>query len=717
MDRNQSIRAIRDATDIVSLVSEKVKLRKSGSGWLGGPCPIHGGGSKTPCISVQPDKGQWHCLAGETMVQTRYGRFRIDELARLGESEALMPDGTWRTVSFRSFGTQRLFRILLSRNGIQKEVFATAEHRWFTRDYKQTTTINLRSGHRLLCCLPAHPKDEDFDPDGVRYERLCFQVQSVTQTDRIEEVYCAQVPEFGAFVLEDGIVTGNCFSCGKGGDAIDWMQEVNGLTFMESVEDLGKRAGIELPKNHEKPKDSHEDRIISALASAQEYYVAQLGRSQEALAYLQGRGLSAELLAAEGIGFAPPGWDKTSQHLHAAGLKPDVLEMAGIVTRSERGTLIDFLRDRITVPIRDARGRIIAFGGRCLPSAPDRTPKYLNTKETPVFTKGSTLFGLHRSRAKMREEGALVVEGYFDVLALWDQGVQTAVAPLGTALTEHHLDQIKRWTPKITLGFDGDDAGRSAMAKSLKMALPKGFDVRLLQLADGEDPDTWARANGQESSRLISEAPDWASFKLAEAKVGRNFAKLEDRVAAAREVAAWIAYLPEERQQEIQAAAAYELKVPLSQLKANGHSSPTATQPQKNVIAIPMDEAIQSLLCLAASGETYMEWTKQLPRSWWEHRQGACVLETYLDVDGDLESMGSEGAQAVRAAEARGATQAQIDPRRLRMRLEKEHVSRELKDLTMSLATHAMDGAMAPALQTNLNDLRSRLAAMTGRMP
>lgn len=564
MDRTSAIRSIRDAANILEMVTERVKLRKSGSGWLGGPCPIHGGGARTACVSVQPDKGTWHC-----------------------------------------------------------------------------------------------------------------------------------------------------FGCGEGGDAYDWLQKVHGLTFEEALEDLSKRTGIALPTRESKHQaDGPEERILKALAEAQEFYAAQILKAPEAMKYLTERGITEETVHAVGIGYAPPGWESTTHHLEAAGVRPEFAELAGISVRSQRGTLIDMLRDRITVPIRDQRGRVIAFGGRTMPGAPPDSPKYLNTKETPVFKKGETVFNLHRARAFLREEGAMVVEGYFDVIALGQQGINNAVAPLGTALTEQHLHQIGRWTKRLTLGFDGDGAGEKATEKALTLALPAGFDVRLLALPPGEDPDSWVRAQGAAAKGLIAAAPDWATFAMDRAKVGRDFRRIEDRLAAAREVAEWIAYLPSHRQDEVTIAAAHDLKVPPQSLKPPPRAKARVEPPQARPAATeqPMDDAVQALVVMAAKRGAYLTWAAQVPRSWWDRRPGAWILETLLDAEGDAEALGSEAQKALRAAEARQATVAQVDPKRLLLRLEKEYLQRETQEVARRLATHASEESMAALLQSELTELRARMA-------
>jgi DNA primase len=512
--------------------------------------------------------------------------------------------------------------------------------------------------------------------------------------------------------------TWHCFTCGKGGSAFDWMMEVYGLTFPEALEDLSKRTGIALPEEKGQKVDSQEARILSALVIAQDFFASWLRKSPMALDYVRGRGLSEGIIEDEGIGFAPAGWDNLLQHLHMMNVSPELAEAAGLATRSHRGTMIDFLRDRITVPIKDARGRVIAFGGRMMPGAPEGTPKYMNSRETPVFHKGETVFGLHRARSFLRDEGALVVEGYFDVLSLWDQGLQTAVAPLGTSLTDGHLRALKKWTSRITYAFDGDEAGEKATARALELALPQGFDIRLLTLPKGHDPDTWVQAEGKVAAKAaIHDAPDWATFKIAQATEGKDFRRLEDRIAAAREVAEWIAYLPKDRQAEVQAAAAHELKVTTDQLRpaprARAAIAPQEKPAPKVVSLTPPDEAVQSLAVLAAKGGAYFQWVEQIPRGWWDFRPGATLLDTLLDAAGDKEALGPALQGVLRAAEASDAIRAAVDPKRLLGRLEREFLAREIQEVMRNLAAQITEDNIANQLQINLNGLRTRLAKLT----
>ncbi|HEU4952600.1 MAG TPA: DNA primase, partial [Holophagaceae bacterium] len=423
----------------------------------------------------------------------------------------------------------------------------------------------------------------------------------------------------------------HCFGCGKHGDAFAWVMEREGLTFPEALELLAGQAGIAMPERRERPKEvlDQEERLRGVLEAAQAFYQQELARNEAALAYLKGRGITEAFAREAGFGAAPDAWDKLVSHLRRLDVSPDLIEQAGLASRSERGSLIDFLRNRVTIPIHDARGRIVAFGGRVLG---DEKPKYLNTRETALFKKGSTLFGMHRAKGALRD-GALVVEGYFDVLQLHQEGLAGVVAPLGTALTEDHLHQLHRFTKRVILCFDGDAAGRRAMEKSLRLALPQGFEVRLLELPAGEDPDTWCLKIGAEAFRdLLRRAPDWASFVIDRALDGKEVRRATERMEAFRELQAFLPYLPNAPEtRELLASLAHQLQVPLSELDRvrKPAGEPAVRLPQSPVAKAALDEAVRALLLLCRAG--HRDRVQAAPSAWWEGLEGAPVLQALLD--------------------------------------------------------------------------------------
>ncbi|MCE1229101.1 MAG: DNA primase, partial [Firmicutes bacterium] len=393
----------------------------------------------------------------------------------------------------------------------------------------------------------------------------------------------------------------HCFGCGKHGDAFTWLQEREGLTFPEALEQLAKQAGIELPRQRERSAAEMdlEERLRAALDTAQAYFQARLRETPKALEYLKGRGFSGAFTDEAGFGFAPEGWDNLIAHLRKSGFSPELMEQAGLISRSEKGKPIDFLRHRLTIPIHDARGRLIAFGGRAFG---DDKPKYLNTRETSLFSKSSVLFGFQRAKGAFKE-GALVVEGYFDVLQLHQEGVNQAVAPLGTALTEQHLQMIGRFTKRLVLCFDGDAAGIRAMEKALALALPASFDVRLLLLPQGEDPDTWCMKLGAEAFReLVRQAPDWTTFVINRALTGKDVRRIPDRMAALKELADFLVFLPRTlERRELFASLAHQLQIPLAEFDRAVRSRAGSETPTPEVASVGVeviDELLRPLLVL-----------------------------------------------------------------------------------------------------------------------
>jgi DNA primase len=507
----------------------------------------------------------------------------------------------------------------------------------------------------------------------------------------------------------------HCFGCGKHGDAFSWLMEREGLSFPEALEQLARQAGIEMSKFKERPKEEldQEARLRAALEAAQAFYEAQLLGHGDARRYLRDtRGITDAFASEAGFGVAPDGWDKLITHLRGKGFSAELLEQAGLASRSERGNQIDFLRNRLTLPIQDARGRIVAFGGRAFG---DEKPKYLNTRETALFKKGETLFGFHRAKGVMRD-GALVVEGYFDVLQLHQQGIHSAVAPLGTALTEEHLKQIGRFTKRLVLCFDGDAAGRRAMDKSLRMALPAGFEVRLLELPQGEDPDTWCLRLGAEAFKdLLRRAPDWTAYVIQRALEGKDTRQVADRMAAFRELAEFLPFLPKTPEnRELLASVAHRLNLPQGEVTRTWKASPGEPAPSsaRAPERMALNDQIRRLLLLARNG--HQSAVAALPPAWWEGLQGAPVLQSVLDADGDEEAMPGEVLAQVRAQEAqlsrRDTLEAIGDPEAIFRDLEHGFVLREVQALQRKLQDPVAlaDAELARRLETRLAELLKR---------
>lgn len=294
----------------------------------------------------------------------------------------------------------------------------------------------------------------------------------------------------------------HCFGCGAHGTAIGFLMEYQGLSFVEAVHELAKQVGMIVPQETREaaqPMQREVPGLMEGLQQAATYYKGELKKSQRAIDYLKGRGLSGQVAAKFQIGYAPAGWQNLESVFPDYG--NHALETAGLVVKNEQGRRYDRFRDRIMFPIHDQKGQVIGFGGRVI--NPEDTPKYYNSPETPLFQKGHELYGLFLARRAIRDAGrALVVEGYMDVVALAQYGIEYAVAALGTATTPYHITKLMRQTDEIVFCFDGDVAGRNAAWRAAMNALPAltdGLQLRFLFLPAEHDPDSYVRAHGKDA--------------------------------------------------------------------------------------------------------------------------------------------------------------------------------------------------------------------------
>ncbi|MEP7181902.1 MAG: DNA primase [Betaproteobacteria bacterium] len=337
----------------------------------------------------------------------------------------------------------------------------------------------------------------------------------------------------------------HCFGCGAHGTAIGFLMEYGSKPFPDAVEELARDAGLEVPRVEARPGEAERREqaqdLSALLLTAAKFYRAQLKDAPQAVEYLKARGLTGAVAAQFGVGYAPDGW----QPLAAAFPKYDdaALETAGLVIAGDAGKRYDRFRDRIMFPIHDSRGQVIGFGGRVLGAG---EPKYLNSPETPLFSKGRELYGLFLARNAIRDAGkVVVVEGYMDVVALAQHGVLYAVATLGTATTPVHVQKLFRQTDTVAFCFDGDNAGRKAAWRALENTLPAladGKNAVFLFLPDGEDPDDYVRKRGKAAfEALIGRATPLSEFLLSELSAQHPPTSAEGRaalVAAARPLVA-----------------------------------------------------------------------------------------------------------------------------------------------------------------------------------
>lgn len=357
----------------------------------------------------------------------------------------------------------------------------------------------------------------------------------------------------------------HCFGCKEGGDVIRFVQLIERLSFPEALERLAEEAGVNLARQRPSPQDETARRkralLFEANEAAAEFFRRSLAApaAEEARRYLRERGISAGMQERFRIGYAPAGWTQLKEHLEARGYSEEIGLEAGLLQRTQDGRrVIDVLRERIVFPIRDVRGRVVGFGGRMLPGG--REPKYLNTKETPVFRKRQTLYGVYEGRDEARRAGRFViVEGYTDVIALAQAGLGHAVASLGTAFTAEQGRLLARWAEEVVLAFDADAAGRSATERGLDVLREVGLNVRVALLPEGSDPDTYIQKHGASGfSHLVEQAVSLMEYKLQEALRGIDTERMDGRMAAVRAILPLLAGVssPVEREGYLHWAAA-----------------------------------------------------------------------------------------------------------------------------------------------------------------
>jgi DNA primase len=341
----------------------------------------------------------------------------------------------------------------------------------------------------------------------------------------------------------------HCFGCGAHGTAISFLMNYDRLEFLDAVEELARRAGIEVPKEtRQDNQDSDLRDQYAALDAAARLFQRQLADSPRAREYLDSRGVDADNRARFSIGYAADGYSTLKDALGTDERRLKLLERTGMLSKNDRGNVYDKFRDRVMFPIHDRRGRVIAFGGRVLDK--DASPKYLNSPETPLFHKGRELYGLWQARqANQKLERLIVVEGYMDVVALFQHGITQAVATLGTATTADHAELLFRNAPDVYFCFDGDAAGRRAGWRAVESALPRMKDGRqafFLFLPDGEDPDSIVRKEGAAGfDARLAQATPLSQFFFDELGRDTNRGTLDGRARLAERARPLLAQLPE----------------------------------------------------------------------------------------------------------------------------------------------------------------------------
>lgn len=324
-----------------------------------------------------------------------------------------------------------------------------------------------------------------------------------------------------------------CFGCHASGDVFDFYSRINGTSFIETLEQLAQEAGVELEgRERDRQEAAPRRRLLAMHEEAARHFSANLAGASGASArqYLGTRGVSQEMAQSFGLGYALPGWQNLIRVLKRAGFDDALAAQAGLCGISAQGRSYDRFRGRLIFPIRNLSGQVIAFGGRILPGEEEEQAKYINSQETPIYTKGDHLFGLGRARRGIQSRGsALLTEGYMDVLTLHQYGFENAAGVLGTALTPRQAKRLSGFCSRIELVFDGDSAGRKAAFRSAEMLLAMGLTVTVVALPDGEDIDSFLRGSGPKAFEQL----------CAQARDGLNFCLDVLQAGAPRDAVAW----------------------------------------------------------------------------------------------------------------------------------------------------------------------------------
>ena len=341
----------------------------------------------------------------------------------------------------------------------------------------------------------------------------------------------------------------HCFGCGAHGTAISFLMNYDRMEFLDAVEELAKRAGLEVPRDTRQHNENNDSRdLYAALDAAARFFIKQLAASDKARAYLDRREVDAATRERFAIGYAPDSFSALRDALGTDARRVSLLERAGLFSKNDKGNTYDKFRDRVMFPIHDRRGRVIAFGGRVLDA--EDSPKYLNSPETELFHKGRELYGLWQVRqTHTRIPRLIVVEGYMDVVALAQHGILEAVATLGTATTPDHAELLFRNAPDVYFCFDGDNAGRRAASKAMESVLPRMRDGRqafFLFLPEGEDPDTIVRHEGAAGfDARLQQATPLSQFFFDELSSDVNLSTLDGKARLAERAKPLLAQIPD----------------------------------------------------------------------------------------------------------------------------------------------------------------------------
>ena len=342
-----------------------------------------------------------------------------------------------------------------------------------------------------------------------------------------------------------------CFGCQEGGNVFSFLMKTEKVSFIEAVKTLANRAGIELPV-YDAPQagSTQNEQLFRANMIAARFYHRALTETTEgefAMQYLRNRGFTGETIKKFELGYAPRGWQALINHAAEKGVEIEYLEKAGLVSKRDDESYYDRFRGRVVFPILSTSGRIVAFAGRQL-YEDDTLAKYINSPETPIYQKGKLLYGLSMNRDEIRKQTyAILVEGYTDLISMYQSGIQNVVASSGTALTEEQIRLLARYAPTVVIVYDADSAGSTAALRGVELILERGLDVKIAQLPEGEDPDSFVRNHGKEAFLdAVDKSISFIDFKASELQKKGLFSSPENQTRAIRSIIETLAKIPDE---------------------------------------------------------------------------------------------------------------------------------------------------------------------------
>jgi len=409
-----------------------------------------------------------------------------------------------------------------------------------------------------------------------------------------------------------------CFGCGAGGNVFDFIMRAENLDFVDALQLLAQRAGVTLEEEQRTSHVNREEeslrrkRILEMNRLAARHFYENLGKpgSDVALSYMQKRGLSKRVAVKFGVGYAQDSWDDLLNRLKEAGYDPDEIVTAGLAVRNEKGRVYDKFRNRLMFPIIDVRGNVIAFGGRTLG---DDQAKYMNSPETPVFHKGRNLFSLNLAKPYGMKDGLILVEGYMDVVSLYQAGIENAVAGLGTALTEEQAKLLKRYASQVYVCYDSDEAGQKAAQKAIGLLTDAGNKVKVISFTGAKDPDEYILKKGVESFRnLLTDSKESLEYQLLRLRQKYDIYDVSQKISFLTEAAKVLAEVDNEMAREVYIKRlAVETDIPSEAIKTEiskliYYKNKKETRKEMHLKSTPMKETTEfSTLSERQSTATY----------------------------------------------------------------------------------------------------------------